>query len=217
MRPYSYSRWGTYKGCPRKFKLAYRDRIARPPPGGAAERGLRVHASIEDFLNGESSFLDEAVDKKQYLPYFSDLKDRGAIPEAKFSFNDQWDPCGWEDEECYFRGLWDIHLAEDDQLNVWELKTGKQYDDHVFQRDLYGPAALLQYPQYETVTVTNVYLDQGFNTGGIYEKKNIVEYLDTWDKRIQRIESDELFIPAPSYACRWCPYSRHNGSTHCEF
>ena len=69
--PWSYSKLSLYKKCPHAFKLRYIDKI-RTPTGAAAERGIKMHEDIENYIQGVAELKGDT-----YAPI--DLAARGLM------------------------------------------------------------------------------------------------------------------------------------------
>ena len=72
--PWSYSKLSLYKKCPHAFKLRYIDKV-RTPTGAAAERGIKMHEDIENYIQGVAE-----VKGDKYVPV--DLAARGLKGEV---------------------------------------------------------------------------------------------------------------------------------------
>jgi hypothetical protein len=182
------------------------------------ERGSKIHDSLEQFMNGHTEILHPDI-HEHYGQFFFSIRENYTVqPEAKWAFDWQWEPCNYDSPDCMVRGFMDLKFVpEDDNIQVYEYKTGKQYtDDHRHQGLLYGVSALLQHPQKKGVDVTIVYLDLKKNDKTYYPASMLFEYKPMFKKEFREIEDCEEFIPKPHYGCRWCQFSKNNGGP-CRF
>jgi hypothetical protein len=175
-----------------------------------------IHDSVEQFLKGTADRLHDVI-HDYYVNYFEKLKSLGAKAEEKFAFTDDWQPTEFDDPNAMVRGVIDIIMPpQPDHVHIFELKTGKEYDDHVLQRFLYATAGMCQHPEVKDVHVTNIYLDQKSNKGEKYTR-DFAEFMkDTWKRRFTKVREDTDFTAMPSVACDRCPFSRGAGGP-CEF
>ncbi len=215
--PYSYSRLATYKKCPLKFKLAYIDKIEKPyEPSPAMERGSAIHDSLEAFVLGHSEQLHPDI-HEHYGQFFFSLREQygsALIPEAKWALNWEWEVCDYDDTDCMVRGYMDLKFVpEDDNIQVFEYKSGNIYPEHTSQQCLYGTAALIQHPDKEGVDVTAIYVDKKQNKKIYYPASMLFEYKPMWMHQIMEIENaqPEDFIPKPHFMCRYCQFRASNG------
>ncbi len=218
--PYSYSKLGVYKQCPAKFSFKYRDKFhVERTTSPQMSRGLAMHESIEHYLLQQTDMLHEELNEKFGL-YFMNLRaDYECMPERKFCFNKNWSVVDWDDPDGYIRGIMDNVYMHDKTLVVQDWKTGKVYDDHAEQRELYAMLGMLEFPA-DNVNVQNVYLDQRYPyVSQSFSRENLPALQLKWTQKIEQLEADENMIPMPQYLCRWCPYSSvHNeGDRPCRF
>ena len=214
----SFTQWSMYDGCPRKFKYRYKDRIpvVQGVKSEAAIRGTRVHESIEHYFEDKRPDLDPEI-HDNYFDFVEGLKDNYEYTaELKFAINKLWEPCDYKDENCLVRGFIDLVVFPEGRLNAFEWKTGKEYDEHIHQKMLYGMVLLILYPDVKDATVTGVYLDQQMNRAVTYRREMLGTYKWMWDRRFSMMDNDEVCAPNPSFKCRWCDYSKANGGP-CSF
>lgn len=214
----SFSQWAVYNQCPRKFKHRYTDKIATDyVTSPAAARGTEIHNSIEKLIKGEAETLHPEIED-MYGDFFRDLRDKYEChPEQRFAINTNWEECHWKDEDCLVRGFMDlvVDVAEDD-CTVYEFKTGKEWDDHKFQKLLYGMVTLILKPKIKDVTVVGVYLDEGRNAAVTYRREMLGTYKWTWDRRFDMLLKDKVCAPNPSFLCKWCDFNKDKGG-QCQF
>jgi len=143
----SYSRMSLYKKCPASYEWQYVLGNKQPvEPGSAADRGLRIHQSIENWYNCVGD-LDEEIPfkiaEKLNVTYI-DVNDNkcATLPEFEFAVNKDWEKCGFEDDEAIIRGYIDNLFLYDDKVLIHEYKTGREYPEHDEPKRLYGIIAL---------------------------------------------------------------------------
>lgn len=210
----SYSGLGSYNKCPSQFarKYVWKEHGAAYIPAPAAARGTTLHGTIEDLINGKRDDLPKEI--AFYTQFFTGLREQGAIAEEKFCFNTLWEPVDFEDHDTgMIRGLMDItlYVPGETESNVYELKTGKVYDDHPYQRNLYGLIDLINHPEIEKVTVTGVYLDLKKNIPTVYYQNMLASYKYMWERKINKVQPPQPYPMRPGWYCRSCPYSKGNG------
>lgn len=213
---HSLSKVGTFESCAAKYKFQYIARIPRGPPGAAASRGIDAHKSFEDFILDVVPDLPESM--SHYTGWLSGLKSlEGIIPEAKLAFNVAWEDRPWEAEDLWWRGVLDLLVPpQDGTAQVYDWKTGKIYDDHEDQREIYGIATSIRYPDAFQVTCTHVYLDLGKHVAVTYHKDQLLGLREKWRRRFTALEKAVEFPYNPTYSCRWCTYRKETGGP-CPF
>lgn len=210
----SYSQISTYAKCPQQHNLRSIQKVDAGPKSPQASRGTDVHDTVENLMLRKVDEVHPEI--SSYQKWLLELREEKQVPEAQFCFNDQWEAVHWQHADGYIRGYIDLIVEDDDGLVVYEWKTGNIYDDHDLQRNLYGLAALLMYPQYEEVEVISVYFDKKKTIPRIYKRAMLTTYKWMWNERVNKINNDEYRVPNPGYYCDWCPYAKKKGGP-CQF
>lgn len=239
IKAWSFSRYGTYKQCPRKLKLNAIDKI-KEPSNEAMERGARIHDEAEAFIKGKLASLP--VELKKFAKLFRRLKKQyrkklsSMVVEDTWAFTDSWDETMWNDwANCWVRIKLDCaEQINDTTLVVFDWKTGKfreeKNEEYIEQLELYALAALILHPHIETVYAHLVYTDQGtmyptsiqdaHESDLFFTRKDIDRLKSVWEKRVKPMLKDTVFAPRPSNLCNWCFYRKGNykaGGGQCEY
>jgi hypothetical protein len=103
-----------------------------------------------------------------------------------------------------------------------DYKTGKKFGNEVThnqQGQLYAIGSFMRYPTLEICDVEFIYLDHGIKSKKkTYTREKIMKFLPMWQKRADRLTSDEEFRPKPNKInCKWCPFGPQNGDSSCEW
>jgi hypothetical protein len=216
--PYSLSQLGTFEKCGGQYKFRYVDGL-RGPTRPSAQRGVDRHAYIEDYLKGTTPLLHPEL--SFYGDWLGKLKTiSGILPEAQIAVDRNWQLCSWTSPEAYSRSVLDLLVPPFDGIaRVYDWKTGKVYDDHVDQRDLYAIKAFIFYPDADQVAAEHIYVDLHVAHGMIYHRFQLPDLKKKFDDRYAKLGNaintgEFVFNPGPH--CNWCPFSRLSGGP-CEF
>lgn len=218
----SFSKWSTYDQCPRKYKYRYKDRIPviQTERNDAAQRGTRVHESVEHMLQGKREDVDEEI-QEEFGEWLISLKNFDNIPELKFAIDKEFEVCDYDSPDCLVRGFIDLVVMPEvdgvPSVAGFEWKTGKLYDSHLAQKMLYGMVLLILYPDVKTTSITGVYFDHPkHNKKIVYSRSMLGTYKWMWLRRFDTMDADNVCAPNPSFLCKWCDYSKGNGGP-CSF
>lgn len=213
--PYSYSQYGVHKQCGARYKYRYIDRLPEKKHVSAS-RGTSIHDAVEQYLKKTVEELPPEV--HFYTDWLNNLREvPGIEPEKKVSLKQDWTPTTWDDPESYLRAVIDLYVPPNgDTLEIFEFKTGKEYEDHVHQRCMYGMLGLLIHPEIERVNVHGVYLDLKESRMNTYVQDMLVEYKGMWRRRFETLAEPLTHIPTPSYSCKYCSFSKDSGGP-CPF
>ena len=221
---YSYSKLKTYVQCPRKAKYKYVDGLP-DPSGPAAERGKRIHDSLEQFAE-HGSPLDSEI-SPVWAERLKHIVGK-SFPELPFAFTRGGKETTFDDPKAFFRGVYDCvvplcgegEIAE--ELILYEYKTGKVRSEHEQQLGCYARSLFVKSPHLEKVYGRIVYLDYPdldpceliFNRGP--KTKVLQTFLGPVKALDKQIKADNLATANPSVLCGWCSFSKKNGGP-CEY
>lgn len=213
----SYSKIVTYEQCPRKYYYSYVLKLPRKEKDWSRDRGVIIHKKGENFLLGKIKGVPDEF--KLYEAELKNLKRYKAIPEEDMSFTREWQSCAWNDWDSVWNiSRVDAGLESDDTAHIIDYKTGKVYDTHKDQSDIYTLSAFVKYPNVEFVSTEFWYLDQPNEDPGCweYERDKHFEYLKRmFIKRTNKIKNEKSWKCKPSFKCAWCDYSKKEGGP-CE-
>src|SRR5262245_46054980 len=208
--PGSYSILSTYEQCPAKARWRY---IAFMPTSKSpqAQRGSDIHASAEGFIKGEKNTIrSELSPIKDIL-----VKVRHSKPLVEYRMAmSRWfkSETHWRDKLAWFRLVLDSLYFEGKTIFIQEWKTGKEYDDHFDQREIYSAVVLAAWPEFENTVATTFYIDQKGKPRTLQtDRQQGKLVIDNLNGKLERMASDKVFPPRPGYYCRWCDFSRYKG------
>ena len=213
----SYSGMSLYGQCPSAFNRRYNLKEKTPSsdgkPSEAMLRGTRVHKGVENFLLGEADDIPEEAESFRGL-FYAIRDERESEPEKRFGFTDDWSETTFGDTQTgSVRGMLDIAYEHDGVAYVFELKTGKIYEDHQKQQNLYSLAGLLLYPEVREVRCSLVYLDGGIEKSVVTPRKREDTWKHYWRKKIVACQPPQEYKATPSWKCRFCDYNVDKGGT----
>ena len=217
----SHSRMKTYESCPRKAKYKYIDKL-KEPSNAAMDRGLQVHSNLEHWLlkrTGKEYEGDPVLPREPvYSLIIEDIDgymkgDPKYVMEAEkqVAFNKNWDVVGWFDTECWMRVVFDFIGSSPcgTHMVLGDYKTGKVYDDHDKQADLYAVAGYKMGAR--AVDVKFYYTDAGIVQPYTYDTDELEALVAEVEARADVVTSDRVFATNPSWRCKWCHFRRENG------
>jgi hypothetical protein len=205
---HSLSRLGTFEKCAKKYEFKYVKKLPEQR-GPSANRGIEQHAIIEAYLDGKLPELP--ADLSFYQSFLEGLRSRPIQSEAKLAVNEYWEAVEWDDQNVYIRSVLDLLIPLDQQVHIYDWKTGKIYDDHDDQKELYTLIAAAHYPDSSDFLATHVYLDLGQNRYKKYSREELQPMRERWMARFEKQEKATEFPYNPQYSCRWCSFSKKNG------
>lgn len=181
-------------------------------PGESAQRGIDNHALIEAYLKGEIELLPSVL--SFYQNFLTGLKLYPIYPEHRIAVSKEWKLVDWTNG--WLRCVLDLKLRDGTGAVVYDWKTGKMYDDHYQQKQLYSIAVISEEPEIKRVRAVHVYLDLNKHTERTYERPELEAARSQWESRVAKMAADTEFIPNPTWKCRFCSFSKFKGGP-CQF
>ena len=217
--PWSFSKIKAFEQCPKQF---YHMKIARDYKDTETEAmlyGTLFHEAAESFVKDGTPIPEKFKYAEKAL---TNLRDRPGkkLCEYKLGLTENLDPCGFFDEEVWFRGIADLIILDGDTAWVVDYKTGKsaKYADKG-QLELMALATFKHFPEIKKVKAGLLF---------VIAKALIKEdYPDTvaptlWKKwlsdyaRMEKALQSNTWNPRPSGLCRQhcavleCPHNGRN-------
>ena len=213
---WSYSRYGTYKQCPRKYKYSVVDALPQPRlTEGPAFRGIGIHKMFETYLLDDLDELSSEFD--YYTEFLNEMKAQDKMyPEIKLAFTREWKPCEWDADDRWFRCILDALTLHEGKAVIYDWKTGREYPDHASQREVYAVAVNAAYPELYEIECYHVYLDSKALTKSVFSRDQIPAIRERWEAKVQMMFDEQWYPANPSWLCRYCHFRRENGGP-CEF
>ncbi len=219
---WSYSRLNVYEQCPRLAKFRYIDKKYEPQ-GPAMARGNKIHNEAQKFLEGSTDvFPDSCLNFEHEMRHAKTFK---PVVEQKWAFNKRWKPTSYFAKDCWVRVIVDFNIEYSDNTgDLVDLKTGKKYDDHGSQLQLFAGATMMMFPKMEHITVRNWYLDieddprdpEANELIAEYSREEAMEFIDDFTERGNEMLTAERFPPRQTWKCRFCHFSK-DSTGDCEF
>lgn len=222
-QPYSFSKISTYKGCPRKFKYQYIDKIGKYEDSPALIKGRTVHYLIENSQLSPEEYSDEMKQNIQDYPGTLDIKknfeesdlgkkylldiDKTAIQEFKIGLSNSLEPAEYA-KESLFNGIIDYICVKDGVLYLCDFKTGR-YKEVRFQdysQLLYYAIYFFQKYKIQKIVISFIYVEHNLEN----DIELDIQYLNNYKRElltsIKTIEEDIIFAEKKSKLCDYCVF-----------
>lgn len=214
---WSYSSISLFQQCPRKY---YRLRIVKDivePPQQHLIYGTEVHQAAEDYVCNDKSldprygFLRPTLDALKALPGMK-------LCEYEMGITKEFEPCGFRDENVWFRGIADLLIINGEQAHLVDYKTSKssQYADRK-QLELLALLVFKHFPYIKSIKAGLVFVVAEDLVKAAYDTDIQEKAWSKWLPEIQRLEKameTDVWNAVPNFTCRkFCPVHdcEHNG------
>jgi len=212
--PWSFSKIKAFEQCPKQF---YHEKILKQYPVRESEAmlyGTHFHSAAEEYVKSGTPMpkrFDYAVKALDSLQ----AKQGKKLCEYKLGLTKDLEPCGFFDEDVWFRGIADLIILDNDIAWVVDYKTGKsaRYADKG-QLELMALATFKHFPEVTEVRAGLLFVVSKDLVKDTYKKKEEERIL--WHKWLTNYEKMEaaaennVWNPRPSGLCK-----RHCAVTEC--
>ena len=196
IKTWSYSGWKCYQQCPLKARFKRIDKLLEPG-SPAMDRGTRIHQLAQDFVEGKCKAIPEEL--KLFAAPFKMLRKHEAECELEWGFTVAWQPCDYMGKDIWLRVKTDAIFGDPkDTLVIVDHKTGRIYDDHREQLQLYALAGFIRNPEAKKIVAQDWYLDQDAVTEEVFEVSQKEELRKTWERNIYFMLHDTIFADRKS-------------------
>ena len=216
--PWSYSKLKAFETCPKQF---YHDKILKEVPFKETEAtlyGTAFHTAAEDYIGkdvplpGKFSFAQKMLDSLKN-------KQGDKLCELKLGITEDLEPCGFYDDNVWFRGIADLIILDGDLAWVIDYKTGKssKYADKG-QLELMALSVFKHYPQIKTVRAGLVFVISNDLVKSTYTEYDKPKLWEKWLAKYKQMETaaiEDVWNAKPNGLCRrHCPIIEcvHNGA-----
>jgi hypothetical protein len=220
MKPWSYSSLDRFETCPRQFHEVKVLKSVVEPESEQQLWGKEVHSAFEQYINGGGKPKVQLPDKMKHWQSLADqllaMKGAAIYTEVQVALNGDFQPCEWDDEACWTRGVIDVLVLGKTSAIVLDWKTGKRKPTE--QLKLYAAYVFALYPNIEEVHTALVWLQEKRVDKDMIERREVSFIWQGFVERAARLRSAyerESWPERPSGLCkRWCPVTKceYNGN-----
>ena len=182
--PWSFSKIKAFEQCPKQF---YHMKIAKDYIEKETEAmlyGTLFHEAAENFVKDDTPIPEKFKYAESAL---TNLKNKPGkkLCEYKLGLTEDLEPCGFFDENVWFRGIADLIILDGDTAWVVDYKTGKsaRYADKG-QLELMALATFKHFPEIKKVKAGLLFViakalikDSYDSYGGSYNVEEVVSRL----------------------------------------
>lgn len=213
---WSYSAWSQAKRCQLafywKYIMGFKEEMKEIPP--AMQRGIDLHKAQEAYLKGETNKIP--YDLRHFKKHLQQVRKLEPEVEQWWGVDKRWRPLKWK---SWLVAKLDFTLLpkkkNDFTLFAQDLKTGREYDDHDLQGDVYAALGVAIYPETKWVETEFWYPDLGYSTQIRRPASYYLKRQDWWidqGRKLLTPKPANQYVPSPSFAaCKYCALRADKG------
>lgn len=201
----SYSLLSAYKNCPHQMCERY---VTRKYPfvGSPESRwGDEVHKAMELRVGGQKPL---PVNMAQWEKFAKPFDGRGAIAERQLGITRDGKPCGFFDNEVWFRGKVDVTLINGAQAYIADWKSGNSKYEDPFELECGALLVRARHIECTTIRGQYVWLKED-RLGNLYDlshaRETFIKIRDMMEEIDTLIRGGSDFEKRKSGLCGWCP------------
>ena len=203
--PWSFSKIKAFEQCPKQF---YHEKILKQYPvveSDAMRYGTDFHLACEEHIRdgkdlpAKYSYAQGAMDSLN-------AKQGRKLCEEKLGLTADLEPCGFFDDDVWFRGIVDLVIVDDDVAWVVDYKTGKsaKYADKG-QLELMALTVFAHFPSVQTVKAALLFVVCTAIVKDTYHRASSSTLWEKWLSKYGKMQSaadNDVWNPRTSGLCR---------------
>ena len=214
---WSYSALSLFKQCPKKYYHLKVVKDVKEPMSTALVFGNKVHEAAEVYVKDNKKLPDELtyiggmLDKLRHI-------DGDKLCEYRMGLTKDLDPCGFFDDNVWWRGIADLIILSDSKAYLVDYKTGKssRYAD-IKQLEILSLAMFKHFPKIKKVKAGLLFVISKDFIKANYKKEDQEINWQYWLDNTKYLEDSiksNVWNAKPNFTCKnycavlSCP---HNG------
>lgn len=207
---HSYSAIKQFENCSKQYHEIRILKRFKSQNTDATLYGTAVHLAFEEYIRDKKPLPENFSDYQQFVEPLSKLRG-DAHCELKLGLTADFKPCGFFDQDVWFRGIPDLLIINNETgvARVVDYKTGKssRYADTA-QLELLAGMVMQHFPQVKKVMGALLFVVAKDLVKAEFTRAQLPEILSKWGGKASMIEKviDKGVVSArPSGLCRFCP------------
>lgn len=209
---WSYSSLKDYTNCPKKY---YHLKVAKDHVNTVSEQmlyGTAVHKAAEDYVRDGTPLA------KNYEQFKSALDALLAIPgtrypEHKMALTVEREPCDFDDENRWVRGIVDLLIVDGESAYIVDYKTGSNKYPDPKQLKLMALMTYAHFPEVQSIKAGLLFVMHNTFVTEEYGRKDIDKMWGSFLLDLKRLEvayDSGVWFPKAGPLCGWCPVNTCN-------
>jgi hypothetical protein len=206
---WSHSALKDYEGCARRY---HEVKVLKNFPFTDTVHtiyGKQVHKAAEDFVKENVPIPDEYAFMRPLMESLMRKPGR-KLPEYEMGLRIDLSPCGFKDADVWVRGIADLLIINDDDLNAWvfDYKTGNDRYPDRDQLVLMSLMVFAHFPHIRHVNSALLFVVKDSIVKHKMSREDVEAHWWKYRERVARLEKSleaNVWNPTQSPLCGWCP------------
>ena len=204
---WSYSSLKQYENCPKQYYevKVLQNFITEPTP--QMVYGTEVHEALELYVKEGKELAKNYQRFKKMVDSLLAISGEKHT-EFKMALTKKLEPCDFEDQKRWVRGVADLVIIDGDQAYVIDYKTGSNKYPDPKQLRLMSLMVFVHFPEVNSIKAGLLFVLKNSFIQESYTRDDIYKSWKSFDQSLTRLTNSydtNEWIPNPTPLCGWCP------------
>jgi len=210
---WSFSSLKEYINCPRQYQELKVLKRYEKQPTEQMLYGTVVHKACEDYV-AEGKPLEKNY--QRFKPVLDSLVEIPGTkyPEYEMALTPDKQPCAFNDDGRWVRGIVDLLIVDDDHAFIVDYKTGSNRYPDPKQLKLMALMTFAHFPKVKVIKAGLLFVMHESFMSEEYTRDQIPKLWNYFSTDLERLKisyENNIWNPNPTPLCGWCPVKT------CEF
>lgn len=175
--------------------------------------GTEVHKALEDYVREGKELAKNYQRFKKVVDTLINIPGT-KYPEYQMALNKKFQPCDFDDEKRWVRGIVDLLIVNGNEAFIVDYKTGNNKYPDPKQLRLMALMTFAHFPEITTIRAGLLFILKNSFVQESYTRETIHQSWKKFEQSLDRLTlsyRDDMWTPNPTPLCGWCPIDT------CEF
>ena len=206
---WSHSALKDYEGCPRRYQEVRVLKNYAFQETEATKYGTQLHLAAEEYIRDGKELPEQFAFIKDTLDALNKKPGR-KLCEHKMALTIDKEPCDFDDENRWVRGIVDLLIVDGDSAYIVDYKTGNNKYADPKQLKLMALMTYAHFPEVQHIKAGLLFVMHNTFVTEEYERKDSEKlwqnFLPNLDQLALSYENN-MWFAKPGPLCGWCPVS----------
>jgi len=204
---WSYSSLKEYTTCPKQY---FHLKVAKDFTKKITKQmsyGSEVHTALENYVKDGTPL---AKNYERFRPSLDALLEIEGTryPEHKMALDADKNPCNFDDEKRWVRGIADLLIIDGESAYIVDYKTGSNKYPDTKQLKLMALMAYVHFPDIVRIKAGLLFITRNAFVSEEYQRNQVNRLWEEFTPSLERLKlayENNLWPAAPNSLCGWCP------------
>ena len=204
---WSYSSLKEYTTCPKQY---FHLKVAKDFTKKITKQmsyGSEVHTALENYVKDGTPL---AKNYERFRPSLDALLEIEGTryPEHKMALDADKNPCNFDDEKRWVRGIADLLIIDGESAYIVDYKTGSNKYPDTKQLKLMALMAYVHFPDIVRIKAGLLFITRNAFVSEEYQRNQVNRLWEEFTPSLERLKlayENNLWPATPNSLCGWCP------------